>query len=166
MGWRSYGLYLSSQSLYRYRTLFSKMVPSQISSSHVWMWELDHKEGRALKNWCFWITVKEKTLWESLGEKGDKPVTPKGNQPWIFSGRTDIEAPVLWPPEMKSQLTEKDPDAGKDWGQEEKWVTKDEMVGWHHWLNAHEFEQTLGSSEGQGNLACSSLWGCKESEMT
>ena len=133
------------------------MVPSQISSSHVWTWELDRKECWALKNWCFWITVKEKTFWESLGERGDKPVNPKGNQPWIFSGRADIEAP-LWPPDRKSQLFEKDPDAGKGWGQEDKWVTG-EMVGWHHWLNGHEFEQTPGNSKGQGRLVCCRSWG-------
>ena len=103
--------------------------------------------------------------WESLGQQGDKPVNPKGNQPWIVIGRTDAEAPVLWPPDAKSWLTEKDPDAGKNWGQE-KGATEDEMVGWHHWLSRYEFEQTLGDSEGQGSLVCCSSWGLKESDMT
>ena len=85
---------------------------------------------------------------------------------WIFIGRTDAEAPILWPPDVKSQLIGKDPDAGKDWRQKEKRAVEDEMVGWHHWLNGHESEQTPGDSEGQGSLACCSSWGCKESEMT
>ena len=91
--------------------------------------------------------------WESLGWQGD--------QSWIFSGRTDVEAetPILWPPDVKNWLIGKDPDPGKDWGQEEKGMTEDEMVGWHHWLNGHEFEQTLGDGDGQGSLACCSLWG-------
>ena len=97
-----------------------------------------------------------------------KPVHPKGNQPWIFVGRTDAEAetPILWPPDAKSQLTGKDPDAGKDWGQEEKGMTEDEMVGWHHQLDGHEFEQTLGDSERQWSLVCCSPWGHKESGRT
>ena len=122
-------------------------------SSHVWVWELDPKEGWASKNWCFWIVVVEKTLESPLDSKEIKPVNPKGNQLWIFTGRTDAEAPVLKPPDVKSQLTGKDPAAGKDWGQEEKGVTEDELVGWHHWLNGHEFEQTPGDSEGHGSLA-------------
>ena len=118
------------------------------------MWELDHKESWALKNWCFQIVVLEKTLESSLGCKEIKLVNPKGNQPWIFNGRTDAEAdvPILWPPDVKSRLTGKDPEAGKDWGQEEKGVTEDEMVGWHHRLNGQDFEQALGESDGQGNL--------------
>ena len=101
-------------------------------------------------NWCFWIVVLEKTLESPLDCKEIKPVHPKGNQLWIFIGRTgaEAEAPILLPPDVNSQLTEKDPDAGKDWGQDEKWVTDDEMVGWHHRLNGHEFEQTPGDSEG------------------
>ena len=97
-----------------------------------------------------------------------KPVHPKGNQSWIFIGRTDAEAeaPILWPPDVKSRLIRKDADAGKDWRQEEKGATEDEMVGWHHWLNGHEFEQTLGDGEGQGSLVCCSPWGRKESDMT
>ena len=106
------------------------------------MWELDHKEGWVLKNGCFWTVVLEKTLESPLDCKEIKPVNPKGNQPWIFIGRTDAEAgaPIVWPPDAKSQLTRKDPDAGKDWRQEEKGTTEDEMVGWHHWLNGHELD--------------------------
>ena len=126
------------------------------------MWELDHKEGWALKNWRFQI-VLEKTL-ESPMEI--KPANPKGNQPWILIRRMDAEAeaPILWPLDMKSQLTGKDPDAEKDWGQE-KWVTKDEMVGWHNQLNGYEFEQILGDSEGQGILVCCCPW-CLEKSGT
>ena len=113
------------------------------SCSHIRLWELDHKEGWALKNWCFRIVVLEKTLESPLDSKEIKPVNLKGNQPWIFSGRTDaeVEAPIPWPPDANCWLTEKDLDAGKDWGQE-KWVTNKEMVGWCHWLNGHGFEQT------------------------
>ena len=108
------------------------------------MWELNHKEDWAPKNWCLLIVVLEKTLESPLDCKQIKSVNPKGNQPSIFIGRTDAEvrAPILWSPDIKSQLTEKDPDAGKDWGQEEKGMTEDEMVGRHHWLNGQEFEQT------------------------
>ena len=118
------------------------------------MWELDHKEGREPKNWCFWTVVLEKVLESSLDSKEIKPVNPKGNQSWIFIGRTDAEAeaPILWTPDVKSCLIVKDPDAGKDWGQEEKGIIEDEMVRWHHWLNGHEFEQTLGDSAGQESL--------------
>ena len=112
------------------------------SSSHVWMWELDYKESWALKNWCFWTVVLEKTLESPLDCKEIKPVNPKGNHSWAFIGRPDAEAetPILWPPDMTSWLIWKDPDAGKDWRQEEKGTTEDEMVGWHHRLNGHEFE--------------------------
>ena len=108
------------------------------SSSHLWLWEQDHKEGKALKNWCFQTMVLEKTLESPLDSKEIKPVNFKGNQPWIFIGRTgtEAEAPTLWPPDVNSWLG-KDPDAGKYWRQEEKRVTEDEMVGWHHWLNGH-----------------------------
>ena len=139
------------------------------SRSHVQMWELDHKEGWALKNWCFWIVVLEKTLECPLGSKEIKPVNPKGNQARIFIGRTDAEAEalILWPPtDVKSWLIGKDSDAGKDWGQEEKGTTEDEMVRWHHQLNGYEFEQTPGDSEGQGSLACCSPWDHKELDMT
>ena len=116
----------------------------------------------------FQNVVLEETLESPLGYKEIKPVNPKGNQPWIFIGRTDAkaEAPILWPPDVKSWLIGKDPDAGKYWGQEEKWVTEDEMVGWHHRLNEHEFEQTPRSSEGQGSLECWSPWARKESDTT
>ena len=151
--------------------LANKGLSSQsygFSTSHVWMWELDHKESRALKNWCFWTMVLEKTLESCLDCKEIKPVHPKGNQSRIFIGRTDAEteAPILWPPDVKSQLIGKDPDAGKDWRQEENRTTEDEMVGWHHQLNGHEFEQVLGDGEGQGGLPCCSPWGHKESDMT
>ena len=112
------------------------------SSSHVWLWELGYKESWALKTWCFWTVVLEKTLESPLDSKEIQPAHPKGNQSWIFIGRTDAEAetPILWPPDAKNWLIEKDPDAGKDWRQEEKGMTEDEMVGWHHRLNGHEFE--------------------------
>ena len=136
------------------------------SSSHIWMWELDHKESWKPKNWCFRAVVLEKTLQSPLDNKEIKPVNPKGNQPWIFIGRTDAEAPRLWPPDMKRWLTGKDSDAGKYWGEEKKGMTEDEMVGGHHQLNAHEFEQALGDGEQQGSLVCCSPWGHKESDMT
>ena len=109
------------------------------SSSHVWMWELDYKENWASKNWCFWTVVLEKTLESPLDCNEIQPVHPKGNQSWIFIGRTDAEAetPILWPPDVMNWLIWKDPDAGKDWRREEKGPTEDEMVGWHHWLNGH-----------------------------
>ena len=132
------------QCIKKQRHYFANKGPSSqsygFSSSHVWIWELGHKEGWVPKNWCFW-TVVEKTLESPLDCKEIQPVNPKGNQSWIFIGRTDVEAPTLWPPDVKSQLTGKDADAGKDWRQEEKGTTEDEMVGWHHWLNGHEFEQ-------------------------
>ena len=129
---------------------------------------LDHKEDWELKNWRFWNVVLEKTIESLLDCKEVKPINPKGNQSWIFIGRTDAEAeaPILWSPDAQSWLTGKDPDAGKDWRQEEKGMTEDEMVGWHHWLNWHEFEQAPGDGEGQGSLACCSPWSCKESDMT
>ena len=138
------------------------------SSSHVRMWELDHKENWAPKNWCFWTVVLEKTLESPLDCKEIQPLHPKGNQSWIFIGRTDaeVEVPKLWPPDAKNWLTGKDSNAGEDWEQEEKGMTEDEMVGWHHWLNGHDFEATLGDGEGQGSLACCSPWGCKELDTT
>ena len=122
----------------------------------------------AAKNWCLRTVVLEKTLESPLDSTEIKPVNPKENQPWIFIGRTvaEAEGPIFWPPDVKNWLIGEDPDAGKDWGQEEKWVTEDKIVGWHHWFNGHEFEQTPGDSEGQGSLACCSPWGCKESNMT
>ena len=117
------------------------------SSGHVWMWELDCEEGRVPKNWCFWTVVLEKTLERPLDCKETQPVHPKGNQSWIFIGRTDAEAeaPKLWPPDIKNWLIRKDPDAGKDWRWEEKGMTEDEMVGWHHQLNTYEFWASSGS---------------------
>ena len=138
-----------------------------ISRSPVQMWELDHKQSWAPKNWCFQTVVLEKTLENLLDCKEIQPVHPKVNQSWIFIGRTDAEAetPILWPLNVKSRLIGKDPDAGKYWGKEVKGVTEDEMVGWHHQLNGHESEQTLGDSEGHGSLACCSPWGCKVLNM-
>ena len=125
------------------------------SSSHVWMWVLDHKEGWVPKNWYFQTVVLKKTLESPLDYKKIKPVNSKGNQPLIFIGSPDVEAeaPIL---------TGKDHDAGKYWGQEEKGATEDELIGWHHWPNGHEFEQTLGDNKGQGSLECCSPWGHKE----
>ena len=133
------------------------------SSSHVWIWGLDYKENWAPKNWCFWTVVLEKTLESPLDRK---EINPKGNQSWIFIGRTEAEAetPILWPPEAKNWLIGKDPDAGKDWRKEEKGTTDDEMVGWHHRLSGCQFQQASGVSDGQGGLACCSLWGHKESD--
>ena len=111
------------------------------SSSHVWRWELDYKESWTLKNWCFWTVVLEKTLESPLDCKEIQPVHPKADQSWVFIGRTDAEAetPILWPPHVNSWLTGKDPVDGRDWGQEEKGTTEDEMAGWHQWLDGHEF---------------------------
>ena len=149
----------------------NKDLPSKgygFSSSHVWMWELDYKESWVPKNWCFWTVVLEKTLESPLGCKEIKLVNPRGNQSWIFIGRTDAEAetPVLWPLDAKNWLTGKDPDAGKDWRQEEKGTTEDEMVGWHHQLNRHEFEQAPWLSDRQGSLVYCSPWGHKELDTT
>ena len=132
------------------------------------MWELDHKESWAPKNWCFWTVVLEKTLKSHLGCKEIKPVILKGNQSWIFIGRTDAEAetPMLWPHDTKNWLIGKEPYAGKDWRQEEKGITDDETVGWHHWLDGHEFEQPLRVGDGQESLMCSSPWDHKELDMT
>ena len=134
------------------------------SSSHVRMWELDYKESWAPKNWCFWTVVLEKTLESPLDCKEIQPVHPKGSQSWIFIGRTDAntEASTLWPLDWKKWLIGKDPDAWKDWRREEKGTTEDEMVGWRHWLNGHEFEQASGDGDGQGSLVCCSPWGSKE----
>ena len=129
----------------------------------VWMWELDCVEGWAPKNWCFWTVVLEKTLENPLDCKEIQPVHPKGNQSWVFIGETDVEAetPILWPPDAESWLTGKDPDSGKDWGQEEKGTTEDEMVGWHHQHNGRGFGWTPEVGDGQGGLACCGSWGCK-----
>ena len=132
------------------------------------MWELDCEEGWVPKNWCFWTVVMEKTLESPLDCKEIKPVNPKGSQYWIFIGRTDAEAetPILWPPDEKNWLIGKDTEAGKDWRQEEKVMTEDEMVGWHHRLDGHLFEQGPGDGDGQGSLAFWNLWGHKELDTT
>ena len=162
-------MYYTEWKKKKHRYHFAKKDPVShscgFSRSHVRMWELAHKGGWALKNWCFQSVVLEKTLKSPLDSK-IKPVNPKGNQSWIFIGGidTEAEAPVLWPPDAKNWFIGKDPDAGKDWGR--RLATEDEIVGWHHWLNEHEFEQTPGNSEGQGSLVCCSPWGCKESDMT
>ena len=160
------------QHIQKQRHYFANKGPSSqgygFSCGHVWMEELYCEESWALKNWCFWTVVLEKTPESPLDCKEIQPVNPKGNQPWIVIGRTDAEAetPVLWPPDAKNWLIWRDSDAGKDWRQEEKGMTEDEIIGWHHWLNEHEFGQTLGVGDGQGGLACCSPWDCKESDMT
>ena len=136
----------------------NKCLSSQsyvFSSSHIWMWELDYKEGWVPKNWCFWTVVLEKILESPLDCKEIKWVDPKGNQSWIFIGRTDAEAetPILWPPHVKNCPIGKDPKAGKDWRQEEKVTTEDEMVGWNNQLDGHEFEYAPGVGDGQGSRA-------------
>ena len=125
------------------------------------MWELDYKESWVLKNWCFWTVVLEKTLESPLDSKEIQPVHPKENQYWIFVRRIDAEAetPILWPPYVKKLCIGKDPDAGKDQRQEKKETTEDEMVGWHHWLDGHKFEQAPGVDDGQGSLVCCTPWG-------
>ena len=131
------------QHIKKQRHHFASKGPSArsygFSSSHIWMWELNSKQDWTLKNWCFWTVVLEKTLESPLDRKEIKSVNPKGNQPWVFIGRTDAEAeaPILWPPDVKGWLIGKDPNAGEDWRQEEKGTTEDEMVGWHHRLNGH-----------------------------
>ena len=138
------------------------------SSSHVWMWELDCEEGWAPKNWCFWTVLLEKTLESPLDCKEIQPVHSEGDQPWDFFGRDDAkaEAPVLWPPHAKSWLIGKYFDAERDWGQEEKGITEDEMAGWHHWLDGRESEWNPRDGHGQGGLAWCDSWGHKESDTT
>ena len=132
------------------------------------MWELDCEEGWAPKNWCFWTVVLEKTLESPLDCKEIQPVQSEGDQPWDFFGRNDAKAetPVLWPPHAKSWLSGKDSDAGKDWGQEEKGMTEDQIAEWHHRLDGHEFGCTPGVGDGEGSLACCNSWGRKESDTT
>ena len=160
------------QHIKKQRHYFANKGPSSqgygFSSGHEWMWELDCEESWELKNWCFWTVVLEKTLESPLDCKEIQSVHPKGDQSWVYFGRTDAEAetPILWPPHVKSWLIGKDPDAGRSWGQEEKGMTEDEMAGWHHWLDGREFEWTPGVGDGQGGLACCNSWGCKESDMT
>ena len=159
------------QHIKKQRHYFANKGPSSLwlgygfSSNHVWMWELDYKESWALNNWCFWMVVLEKTLESPLDCKELQPVHPKGDRSWVFIGRTDAEAetPVLWPPDVKGWLIWKDPDAGEDWRQEEKRMTEDEMVGCHHQLDGHEFEQALVVGNGQGRLLCCTPWGQKDS---
>ena len=160
------------QCIKKQRHYFANKGPSSqscgFSSSHAWMWELDHKEGWVPKNWHFWAVVLEKTLKSPLVSKEINPVNPKGNWSWIFIERTDAkaEAPILWLGDAKNWLIGKDPDAGKDWRQEEKGMTENKMAGWHHWFNGHEFEQAQGADDGQGSFIFSSPWGCKESDTT
>ena len=160
------------QHFKKQRNYFANKGPSSqsygFSGSHVWMWELDRKDGWVPKNCCFWTVVLEKTLESPLDCKEIQPVNPTGNQPWIFIGRTDAEAeaPILWPPDAKNWLIGKIPDVGKGWRQEEKGTTEDEMVGWHHRLSGHEFEQAPRVGDGQGSLACCSPRGHKESDTT
>ena len=132
------------------------------------MWKLDCEESWAPKKWWFWTVVLEKTLESPLDCKEIHPGHSKGDQSWVFIGRTHAKAetPILWPPHAKRWLIGKDSDAGKDWGQEEKGMTEDEMVGWHHQLDGHEFGWTAGAGDGLGGLACWNSWGCKESDTT
>ena len=153
-------------------TLLCQQSPSiqgyGFSSGHVWMWKLDCEESWVPKNWHFWTVVLEKTLESPLDCKEIQPVHFKGDQFWVFFGRTDAKAetPILWPPLAKSWLIEKDSDAGRDWEQEQKGMTEDEMAGWHHRLNGHEFEWTPGVGDGQGGLECCGSWGHKELDTT
>ena len=161
-----------TQHIKKQRHYFANKGPSSqsygFSSSGVWMWELDYKESWVPKNWCFWTAVLEKTLESSLDCQEIQPAHPKGNQSWIFTGRTDVEAetPILWPLDAKNWLTGKDRDAVKDWREEETGTTENVTVGWHHRLDGQEFEQALGGGDGQGSLVCCSPWGPKESDMT
>ena len=132
------------------------------------MWELDYKVSWVPKNWGFWAVVLEKSLESPLDCKEIQQVHPKGDQSWVFIGRTDVEAEtsILWPPDAKSWLIWKDPDAGKHWGQEEKGMTEDEMIGWYHWLNGHGFRWTPAVGDGQGSLVCCGSGGRKELDTT
>ena len=160
------------QHFKKQRYYFANKVSSSqgygFSSSHVWMWELDCEEGWVPKNWCFWTVVLEKTLENPLGCKEIQPVHPKGDQSWVFIGKTDIEAEtsILWPPDVKSWLIGKEPDSGQDLGQEEKGKTEDEMAGWHQGLDGHGFGWTPVVGDRQRGLACCCSWGHKESDTT
>ena len=153
------------QHIEKQKHYFANKGPSSqgygFSSSHVWMWELDCEESWAPKIWCFWTVVLEKTPDSPLDCKEIQPVHSKGDQRWVFFGRNDakVETPVLWPPHAKSWLIGKDSDARRDWGQEEKGTTEDEMAGWHHRLDGREFEWTPAVGDGQGGLACCDSWG-------
>ena len=144
------------------------LVSAAVSSAPWGDWFRTEKEGWVLKNWCFRTVVLEKSLERPLDCKEIQPVHPKGYQSWVFIGRTDAEAetPIFWPPDAKSWLIWKDPDSRRDWGQEEKGTTEDEMAGWHHWLHGHGFGWTLGVGDGQGGLACCDSWGSKELDTT
>ena len=156
------------QRIEKQRRHFADKGPHNLFHGHVRLWELGRKEDRVLKNRCLWTVVLEKTLESPSDSDEIKPVNLKGNQPWIFIGRTDAtpEVPAFWSPDANSWLLGEDPDAGKDWRQKEKRATEDEMVGWHHWFNGHELGQTLGDGEGQGSPTCCSLWGQEESDTT
>ena len=157
---------INLDNILKSRHIADKCPSSQgygFSSGHVWMWELDCEEGLAPKNWCFWTVVLEKTLESPLDCKEVQAVHSEGDQPWDFFGRNDAKAetPVLWPPHAKSWLIGKDSDTGRDWGQEEKGTTEDEMAGWYHGLDGCESEWTPGDGDGQGGLACCNSWGHK-----
>ena len=160
------------QHIKKQRHYFANKCPSRqgysFSSGHIWMWEVDYKESWVLKNRCFWTVVLEKTLESPWGCEEIQPIHPKGNQFLIFFERTDAETeiPILWPPDVESWLIGKDPDAGKDWRQDKKGMTEDEMVGWHHQLYGHGFGWTLGVDDGQGGLVCCSSGDRKESATT
>ena len=168
LGWK---VMTNLDSTVKSRHYFTNKGPSSqiygFSSHHVWMWELHYKESWVLKNWCFWTVLLEKTPESPLDCKEMEPVHTKGNQSWVFTGRSDAEAEtaILWPPDAKSWLIGKDPDAGKHWRQD-KGTTEDEMVGWHHQLYGHGFGWTPGVGDGQGGLACCGSWVRKESETT
>ena len=160
------------QHIQKQRHYFANKGPSSqsygFSSSYVWMWELDYKGKLSTEEWCFWTVVLEKTLESPLDCKEIQPVHSEGNRSWICIERTDAKAetPILWPPDAKTWLIGKDPDAGKDWGQKEKGMTEDEMVGWHHLLDRLKSEQASGVGDGQRSLLRYSARGCKESDTT
>ena len=161
----SMGIYLWSRT---HKLNIKKLLMTcGFSSGHVWMWELGYKESLASKNWCFWTVVLEKTLESPLDCKEIQPVHPKGDQSWMFIGRTDAEAetPIFCPPDAKSWLIWKDPDAGKEWWQE-KGMTEDEMVGWHHQLDGDGFGWAPGVGDGQGGLACCGPWGFSQTQLS
>ena len=169
--WKIYTLWLCLLSIVQY---FQDPACRELSTNTCWMnqWMATCISGWMNKGWMMDFPenrLSPQDSWEyPLGNKEIKLVTPKGNQPWIFFGRTDAEAetPVLWPADVNNWLIGKDPDAGKDWRQEEKWTTEDEMVGWHHWFDGHEFEQAPGVVYGQGSLLCYSSCSCKMSDTT
>ena len=169
---QSIGCFCFPFTIQKQRHYFANKGPSSqgygFSGGHVWMWTLDCEESWVPKNWCFWTVVLEKTLESPLDCKEIQPIHSKGDQSWVFFGRTDAEAetPTLWPPHARSWFIGKDSDAGRDWGQEEKGTTEDEMAGWHHRLDGQEIGWTPGVGDGQGGLACCSSWGRRESDTT